>query len=180
MLQRNKSALCVVDIQERLAATMGEREAVLHGTRQLVLAAKRLGVPVLVTEQYPKGLGPTEPAVVEALGDAYAPIEKLAFGCAGEPAFGDALAATGRRQVLLCGMEAHVCVLQTCLQLLENDCVVHVAADAVCSRAPAHKAVALDTMRQAGAVVTCVEAAVFQWLGCAGTPEFKDVLKLVK
>ena len=77
-------------------------------------------------------------------------------------------------------MEAHVCVLHRCLQLDETDYDVHGAADAVCSRNPEHRAIALDTMRQAGAVVTCVEAAVFQWLGCAGTPEFKDVLKLVK
>jgi len=180
MLDRKHSILSIVDIQEKLAAVMSDRAVVTEATKKLIVAAKRLDIPMLVTEQYPAGLGLTETELADAMGDAYKPIEKLAFGCGGEPAYLDALADTGKAQVLLCGMETHVCVLQTCMQLLDNDYVVHVAADAVCSRRADDKAAAIATMRQAGAVVTTVEAAVFQWLECAGTPEFKDLIKLFK
>ena len=180
MLSRKHSILCIIDIQEKLAAVMSERAAVIAGAKKLILAAKRLGVPMLVTEQYPKGLGLTEPEIADAMEDAFKPIEKLSFGCGGEPKCLDALAEAGKQQALLCGMETHICVLQTCMQLLGNDYVVHVAADAVCSRREEDKAVAIETMRQAGAVIATVEAAVFQWLERAGTPEFKDVAKLFK
>jgi len=180
MLDRKRSILSIVDIQEKLAAVMSERVAVTEATKKLIVASKRLGIPMLVTEQYPAGLGPTDPGLVEAMEDAYKPIEKLAFGCGGEPKYLDALAETGKAQVLLCGMETHVCVLQTCMQLLDNDYVVHVAADAVCSRRAEDKALAIQTMRQAGAVITTVETAAFQWLKFAGTPEFKDLIKLFK
>lgn len=180
LLNRSDAVLSVVDIQEKLAATMPETDTVVENVHRLVLGAQRLGLPMIVTEQYPRGLGPTLPELAEAMGAAYAPIEKLSFSCAGAGQYLDRLAESGRKQVVLCGMEAHVCVLQTCIHLLERGYAVHVAADAVCSRRADHKELALDQMRSAGAVVTCVEAVIFQLLGRAGTPEFKDLLKIVK
>jgi len=183
LLQRETAALCVIDIQARLAAAMAEREPVIEATRQMILSARPLGLPILVTEQYPRGIGPSEPAIVEALGEHYRPLEKLHFSCCNEANFAAELAglkAAGRTQVILCGMEAHVCLLQTCLDLMADGFQVHVLADAVCSRNAEHKRLALEQMRQAGAVVTCVEAAVYQMLGRAGTPEFKELLPLFK
>jgi nicotinamidase-related amidase len=180
LLDRDKAVLCVIDIQDRLAAAMAERDAVVAESRRLVLAARRLGVPIVLTEQYPKGIGPTVPELVEALGDEYQPVEKICFPCTAEPAFAERLARVGRRQVVLCGMEAHVCLLQTALDLLSTGYLVHLVADAVCSRNAEHKRLALEQLCQAGAIVTCVEAAVYQMLGRAGTPEFKDLLPLFK
>jgi nicotinamidase-related amidase len=183
VLARDTALLCVIDIQERLAAAMTEREPVIAAARQMILAARPLRLPIIVTEQYPQGIGPTERAIVEALGDQYRPVEKLHFSCCNDPGFAARLAelkAGGRTQVVLCGMEAHVCLLQTCLDLLADGFQVHVLADAVCSRNPEHTRLALDQMRQAGAIATCVEAAVYQMLGRAGTPEFKELLPLFR
>jgi nicotinamidase-related amidase len=183
LLDRGTALLCVIDIQERLAAAMPEREPVIEAARKLILSARRLAVPIVVTEQYPRGIGPTEPAIVQALGDDYQPLEKLHFSCCQEAAFASRLgeaAQVGDRQVILCGMEAHVCLLQTCLDLLDNGYQVFVMADAVCSRNADHKRLALEQMREAGVTVTCVESAVYQMLGMAGTPEFKDLLPLFR
>jgi nicotinamidase-related amidase len=180
ILEADRSVLVVVDIQEKLSARMAERDAVVAATRSLIAAARRLRVPVIVTEQYPRGIGPTAPELVTALEGEYAPIEKLSFGCAREPAFMARFKALGRTQVALCGMEAHICVLQTALGLLEAGCAVHVAADAVCSRSAENKRIGLELVREAGAAVTCWETVVFQWLEKAGTPEFKDLLPLFK
>lgn len=180
LLERRSAVLCIIDIQERLAAAMGEREAVIEGARKLILSARALGVPIVLTEQYPRGIGPTEPALVEALADEYAPLEKLHFSCWNEPGFRARLADLGRRQIMLCGMETHVCVLQSCLDLLAAGRQVHVVADAVCSRDPEHKRLSLEQMREAGAIVSCVEASVYQLLGKAGTPEFKELLPLFR
>jgi nicotinamidase-related amidase len=180
LLDRDRAVLCVIDIQERLAAAMAEREAVIDASCRLALSARRLGVPVVVTEQYPKGIGPTEPALIEALGDDYRPLEKLHFSCCEEPPFAARLRELGREQVVLCGMEMHVCLLATGLDLLNDGYQVHVVAEAVCSRNAEHKRLALEQVRQAGAVVTCVEAAVYQMLRLAGTPEFKDLLPLFR
>ncbi len=180
LLDRGSTALCIIDIQERLAAAMDERTTVIEAARRLIVAARRLDVPIVLTEQYPRGIGPTEPALVEALGEQHRPIQKLHFSCCDEPAFTETLAQLQRRQILLCGMETHVCVLATCLDLLHEGYQVQVVADAACSRSAENKRWALEQMRQAGAAVTCVEAAVYQLLRRAGTPEFKDILPLFK
>jgi nicotinamidase-related amidase len=180
LLDRDETALCVLDMQEKLAVGMPDREKLLKNARALVLAALRLGVPVLVTEQYPNVFGATVVELTSALDAQYQPVENLCFNSADEPAFLDRLKQLRRRQLLLCGLEAHVCVLQTCVALLDRSYRVQVAADAVGSRLPEHKDLALAQMRQAGAVITSAEAAVFQFLGKAGTPEFKDVLRLIQ
>ena len=173
-LDRDDAVLLVIDIQERLAAAMGERERVVANAGHLIAAAKLLGVPVVATEQYPKGLGPTVPDLLAALAPAPA-IVKMTFDCCGEPTFAPALEQTGRSTVIVCGMEAHVCVLQTVLGLLGNGLNVHVAADAVCSRNPENARIALELQRDAGAVITCTETVLFQLLGRAGSPEFKEI-----
>ncbi len=179
LLDRGESLVSVVDIQEKLAAVMDRREQVIGQTCRLLRPARRLGVPVLVTEQYPEGLGRTVPDVAEAAGDV-TPIEKLSFGCCGDSRYMEQLKASGRRQIVLCGMESHVCILQTSLILLDQGLTVQVAVDAICSRRSADHDTALRAMQQVGVRLTTVESVVFQWLGRAGTPEFKDVLKLVK
>jgi len=173
-LDRKDTVLLVVDIQERLAVVMAERERVVTNTGHLIAAARLLGVPVLHTEQYPKGLGPTVPELRVAL-DPSTLVEKMSFDCCGEPTFAPALESTGRSTVIVCGMEAHICVLQTVLGLLAGGRTVHVAADAVCSRNPENARIALELQRDAGAVVSCTETILFQLLGRAGTPEFKAV-----
>ena len=173
------SVLVVVDIQERLAAVMSERQKVIGNSLHLIEAAKVLHFPVLLTEQYPKGLGPTAAEIKEAL-PSYKPIEKLMFGCCGEPAFMQALAATGKRKVILCGMETHVCVLQTCLGLIKEGYIVHVVQDAICSRSKENYRIGIEFMRNAGAVITGTETVVFQLLEKAGTEEFKILSKRIK
>jgi nicotinamidase-related amidase len=180
LLDRNETALCVLDMQEKLAAGMPDKERLFGNARALVLASLRLDIPILVTEQHPQIFGPTVVELTSALDARYAPIQKVCFNCADDPAFMDRLKSLKRRQLLLCGTEAHACVLQTCLALLDRNWRVHVVADAVSSRRPEHKELALAQMCQAGAVVTCAEAAIFQFLGKAGTPEFRDLLHLIK
>ena len=183
--RREATCLVVVDVQDALARAM-PADTFPRVQRNLVFlatAARTLGLPTLVTEQYPKGLGRTIAPLAEALagnGQSLAPIEKMDFGCAVVPAFRDALKATGRGTVVLTGVESHVCVLQTALGLLEAGYLVHVPADAVASRTAANRQVGLDLMARAGAVVTSTETVVFQLLGRAGTPEFKALAPLLK
>lgn len=183
--RREATCFVVVDVQEALVRAMppDTMAAVTRNLRILAAAARTFGLPVLVTEQYPKGLGRTIAPVVEALaegGRPPVPIEKTDFGCACVPAFRDALKAAGRATVLLAGLETHVCVLQTALGLLADGYLVHVPADAVCSRTAANRQIGLDLMARAGAVITSTETVVFQLLGRAGTPEFKALAPLLK
>lgn len=178
-IRRHESALIVVDVQERLVPAMDRPEALVRNATILVEAAKLLGVPILVSEQYPKGLGNTVPALAEALGDAPR-FEKLSFSCGGCESFMGALDDLGRSQVVVCGIEAHVCMVQTVFDLVRRGLTVHVPHDATSSRDPANMQVALGRMRQGGAVVTATESVCFEWLGAAGTDEFKAIARLVK
>lgn len=177
--RRELSTLLIVDVQERLLPVIDDREGVLKHCERLIRAAGILGVPVVATEQYPKGLGPTVEPLRALLGPE-AIRSKLAFSCCGAAGWVDDLQARGRPQIVVAGIEAHVCVQQTVLDLLAEEFSVYVAADAVSSRRPLDRWAALDRLRQAGAVVTTAEAIVFEWLRVAGTPEFKAVAKLVK
>jgi nicotinamidase-related amidase len=174
-LERDRTALLVVDVQEGFRPVIEGFEAVARCTATLVQGAQVLGVPVLVTEQYPKGLGPTVPEVAEHL-DGVERIEKTVFSAPDADGFDLA----GRDQVVVCGIEAHICVMQSALALLDRDLQVQVAADAVSSRAKLDREVGLERVREAGAGITTVETALFELLGAAGTPEFKDVQRLVK
>jgi nicotinamidase-related amidase len=170
-LDRDRTALVVVDVQEAFRPAVPDFDRVVQNTRRLMDGAKILGVPVVVTEQYPKGLGRT----VDELGEVE-PIEKSCFSAARADGFD----LDGREQALVCGIETHVCVSQTAHDLLERGVEVHVASDAVSSRTPENKEVGLHKMEQSGAIVTSVETALFELLGVAGTDEFKQVQGLVK
>lgn len=178
MLEVNDTALIVIDVQVALARVMHEKEALLENVRKLVQGAGVLGVPVLWTEQYPKGLGRTVPELADLMDSD--PIEKVSFSCCGDDAFMAAVEKLGRKQLVLCGIEAHVCVYQTAAGLVERGYEVEVAADAVSSRVMGNKLIALDRMKSAGAKLTSVEMALFELLKVAGTEQFKQMIKIVK
>lgn len=179
-LNRDDSVLIIIDIQERLAAVMKERERVITNTLHLIEAARILQVPIFVTEQYPKGLGPTVKEIRDALIDHYRPIEKITFSCCKDKTFIDVLSQVGRKRVIICGMETHVCILQTCIDLLRGNYYVHIVRDGVCSRAEENFITGIEFMRDAGAVVTCTETVLFQLLEKAGTEEFKIISKRIR
>jgi nicotinamidase-related amidase len=181
-LRRDNTSLLVVDMQERLLNAFPDerRDGVIARVGLAVRAAQVLGLPTLVTEQYPKGLGPTVAEVREPLGAAFAPIEKLVFSCGRLPEFRTALSATARRAILVTGVEAHVCVLQTVTDLAADGYRVYVAADAVASRRDLDRDRGLAMMERAGAIVGTTELFLFQLLERAGTDEFKQIAKLVK
>jgi nicotinamidase-related amidase len=170
------SALLVIDVQEKLLPAIRGVPRLLLNLSFLIDAAQVIGVPVLATEQYPKGLGPTHHAIAEKL-VANRPA-KVVFSCGGVPEVIAGLAGTP--SVLLAGIEAHVCVLQTALDLLSRGFRVFVAADAVASRDDGDRDVALRRLEQAGAVLTTAETAAFEWLDTAAAPAFKAVSALVQ
>ncbi|MCG6887253.1 MAG: isochorismatase family protein [Proteobacteria bacterium] len=175
------SQLVFIDIQQRLVAAMPDapREQTLHHAGLLADAARLLSIPLTHTEQYPAGLGNTDATLATRLTDAAA-IEKTCFSCAAVEDFKSRLASLHRHQVILCGMEAHVCVLQTALQLQQLGYQVFVVADAVCSRQKRHFKNALARLRQAGIIVTNAESVIFEWLRDATHPEFKALARLVR
>jgi nicotinamidase-related amidase len=174
-LQRERAALVVVDIQEAFRSAVGEFDAVAHNAAVLVQGARILDVPVLVTEQYPRGLGATAPEVARHL-DGVPRLEKVVFSAARADGFD----LGGRDQAIVCGIETHVCVAQTVADLLDEGADVQVAADAVSSRTAANRRTGLAKMEASGAMLTSTEMALFELLGRAGTPEFKEVQALVK
>jgi nicotinamidase-related amidase len=179
LLQAEKSVLLLVDVQARLLPSMAEPDGVVERAGILLKAAQALGVPILASEQYPAGLGPTVPALRALLPEG-AVMAKMRFSCAGDPAIADRLQSLRRPQVVLVGIEAHVCVLQTAMDLMARGHAPFVVADAVSSRAPANKEVAIARMREAGITVATTEMVVFEWLGQAGTPVFKTLSKLIR
>jgi nicotinamidase-related amidase len=178
-LDREDTVLLIVDIQEKLAAVMTEKDKVVRNNLHLIELAKRLKMPVMVTEQYPKGLGPTVAEIRNAL-PFYRPVEKITFDCCGQPPFLEELKEHNKRNVVLTGMETHICVLQTCIGLLKGGINVHIVQDAVCSRTRENWKTGVEFMREAGAVVTSTETALFQLLKVAGTEEFKIISKRIK
>jgi nicotinamidase-related amidase len=178
-LEKSEVVLVIVDIQDRLAAVMDERKKVVDNCLHLIELTKLLDIPVILNEQYPKGLGPTVSEIKEAL-QPYEPLEKLTFSCCKGSLFMDRLAATGRKKIILTGMETHVCVVQTCVGLLDAGYTVHTVSDAICSRTRESFQTAIEFMRDAGAVITCTETVLFQLLEKAGTEEFKIISKRIK
>jgi nicotinamidase-related amidase len=175
MLDRGRAALVVVDVQEAFRPAVLDFDRVAAGAATLVRGARVLDLPVIVTQQYPKGLGATVPELTEHLA-GIEPIDKVCFSAAAAEGFD----LQGRDQVLICGIESHVCVSQTAHDLLDRGVEVHVARDAVSSRTEENRELGLHKMEGAGAVVTSVETALFELLGAAGTDEFKQVQALVK
>jgi nicotinamidase-related amidase len=181
LLDPAKSVLVVIDVQERLCAAMDANVlAQLNKNAGILLeSAIELAVPVIFTEQYVKGLGSTL-AVLKERAPAASCHEKMTFSCCGNDAFINQLKQSGRKQIIITGMETHVCVLQTVIDLLDAGFEVHVVKDAVMSRSNDNRQTAMEAMTMAGAVPTCTEAAVFQLLKIAGTESFKKLSKLVK
>lgn len=179
LVDRARSQLLVVDVQERLLPAMAEPDQVSRGCALLMTAAARLDIPITVSEQYPKGLGPTVPALAELVPENRV-LAKLDFSCAADPAIRDRLETEGRPQIVVAGIEAHVCVLMTAMQLVEAGHEVFVVADAVSSRRQGSADLALDRLRAAGVSAVNAEMVLFEWLRRAGTEEFKEISKLIK
>lgn len=182
-LDPKKTAVVVVDVQDRLAAAMPaeQLDRVKRAARILVESARLLGAPVLATEQYPKGLGPTLPEVAETLRAADAPcFEKLDFSACDASGFAERLAATGAKAAVVLGMETHVCVYQTVRDLVARGFEVYVPIDGVASRRDDHREVGLALCERAGATRTTSETVVFDWLAQASGDAFKQISKLVR
>jgi nicotinamidase-related amidase len=178
-INRAKTALAVVDLQERLLPAIWEHDRVVQNSVRLIEGASLLGCLVVATEQYRKGLGPTEAGVAASL-KSVKPLQKLTFSACGAEGLLAALTAKEISDVVVCGIEAHVCVTQTCLDLLDSGYRVFVAADAVSSRTAENRRIGLERMRDAGATLVSTEMVLFELLERAGTEEFKRILALVK
>lgn len=179
LIERDKSCLLIVDVQEKLAPAVADPAGVIRNAGVLMQAAARLGIPAVVSEQYPQGLGPTVPEL-RALAPEPARIAKLSFSCAADPTLQQRIKAAQRSVIVMAGLEAHVCVLQSALGFRQAGYQTVVVADAVSSRTPANREVALQRLRENGIEVATTEMVLFEWLGQAGTPEFKELSRLIK
>jgi len=179
MLRRDDAVLAVVDMQGRLATLMHDKETFYENVARMIKGAKVLGLPILWTEQLPDKLGDTLPQIAEHLAGE-ARLVKRTFSCCGDENFLARLKATGRRQVLLTGMETHVCVYQTAMDLLAGGYEVYLVSDAVSSRTAANRAVGIEAIREAGGRITSVEMALFEMLVVAQGDQFKQVIQIVK
>ncbi|MBL7777066.1 MAG: hydrolase [Chitinophagales bacterium] len=178
LLDKDSTALLVIDIQERLMPVIHNKEEVFANASKLIKGAEMLGVETIVTEQYPKGLGNTCKEI--ELPAKAAVIEKICFSCLQSDTVNEQLKLTNRKSLLICGAEAHICVLKTCLDALQAGYEVHIVADAVGSRTAQNHQLALERMKQSGAFIVSTEMALFMLLNQAGTDEFKAISKLIK
>lgn len=169
----------IIDIQEKLFPHMDNNQELIKNVEILLQGMKILEVPLLLTEQYPRGLGPTVGQVRFHIED-FNPVEKISFSCCDEVNLMHELEASGRKNIIICGIEAHVCVLQTVIDLLEKDYVPVVISDCVSSRSPGDKLIALERMRSEGAVISTYESILFELARIAGNDAFKKISKLVK
>ena len=179
MLEIQRCCLTVVDVQGKLAQLMHGRDALFKNIQILIQAAKILEIPILWCQQCPDALGPTVPEIAQLLADIE-PINKASFSCCGAEQFNAGLKELGRNQALLCGIETHVCIYQTAVDLLRQDFNVYVITDAVSSRALENKQIALNRLAAEGAKISSTEMALFELLKTAENPQFKQVSRLVK
>jgi len=180
MLDIDNAVLVVIDVQGKLAQLMDQKETLFANLERMIKGAQILEIPILWTEQVPEKLGQTTPAIRELLVETIQPISKSSFSCCGHPPFMEQFKAIKRHQVLITGIEAHICVYQTVLNLLEQHYEIHVVSDAVSSRIAANKQIGLERMQEAGAYLTSAEMALFELLRVAEGPQFKAIAKLVK
>jgi nicotinamidase-related amidase len=182
LLKTLDSVLVIVDMQTTLSSVMPENEAesMRESTLSLLEAAKKLSIPVLLTEQYPQGLGHTEDQIKDALPDNAQLFDKTAFSCCGASGFMPALQKMGRKQIILVGQEAHVCILQTALDLTLHDYQVHVVEDAICARKTEHKFFALQRLQSQNVVISNYESVLFEWLRDASHPDFRAISGLLR
>lgn len=179
MLEILNSCLVVVDMQGKLAQLMVDKESLFKNVRILIQAAQILDIPILWCQQAPEALGPTVPEIAELL-TGEEPIDKACFSCCGEERFTAELNALGREQVLLCGIEAHVCIYQTAMDLMEGGLDITIVADAVSSRTEQNRETALDRLSAEGANISSTEMVLFELLKTARHPQFRQIAKLVK
>jgi len=179
LIKPEDSSLIVIDMQERLVPAMQAPARTIKNASILVTVARKLEVPILVTEQYPEGLGGTVPDLAKHA-EGVQVMEKMHFSCMKDPEFAKEFHGLNRSQAVIAGMEAHICVLQTAVNLMEEGFHVFVVTDATSSRTPESEKACLDRLSAAGAGIVTTEMVVFEWLGKAGTPEFRELLPLVK
>jgi nicotinamidase-related amidase len=179
MLDEKDCCLVVIDVQGKLAELMHERENLFKNIRILIQVCRLLEIPVLWCQQVPAALGPTVPEIAELL-VGLEPINKSSFSCCRCEEFNNKLYELNKKQILLCGIETHVCVYQTAVDLLERDYEVEVIADAVSSRTPANKEVGLDKIAAQGAQISSIETCLFEILKSAEHPRFRQIAKLIK
>ena len=179
MLAQDQAVLAIVDVQGKLAQLMHDRETLFSNLQRMVRGAQTLELPILWAEQNPKGLGPTIPELTDLLVTEQAH-SKMTFSCLGSPAFVAALQQTGRNQVLLTGIEAHICVYNTAADLLARGFEVHVVEDAVGARVASNKSVGVRRMCQQGAILSSVEMALFEMMKTAEHPRFREIQAIVK
>jgi nicotinamidase-related amidase len=179
LIKADQSCLIVIDVQERLVPAMQAPARVIRNSQTLMTSATRLDIPMLLTEQYPKGLGRIVPELQD-LAKGGKVLEKMHFSCMNDPIFAAEFKALERRQAVIVGMEAHICVMQTGVNLMEQGYEIFVVTDATSSRTLESEKACLDRLSAAGAGIVTTEMVVFEWLGRAGTPEFKDLLKRIK
>jgi len=180
-LEAGQCVLAVIDIQEKLLPAIVNREELVRNSRVLIRLAEVLNIPVLLTTQYVRGLGPTVAEIAELLPDV-SPIDKMEFGCFGREEFRTAMRELPgcRTTVLLCGIESHICVMQTALGALDNGYAVHVASDAIGSRSERNCRLGIDRMESAGCVISSTEMMMYELLRRSGTAEFKEMLQYIK
>jgi len=179
LLSKEKTILILIDIQEKLLKAMWKKEDLILNVGKLIRAFKIMDIPILVTEQYPKGMGKTDHRIHELLKEIK-PTEKLCFSCMGKDEFKKTLESYGKEQVVLSGIESHVCVLQTALELVDQNYFVYVPYDGTSSRKESDYRNALDRMQKEGAVIGSVESAIFELLKAADSPAFKQILDIIK
>lgn len=179
MLKTENALTLVIDMQEKLTPAMAEKEKLVRNICKLMEGMQVLGIPLILTEQYPKGLGPTIPEISRLAGQAQ-PISKTSFSCLGSSKFRNELKKFGRKQVIVCGIESHVCIYQTAKDLVSSGYEAFIATDAISSRTLENKFTGLNLMGRGGAVLTSVEAVLFELLETAENKNFKAISRIVK
>ncbi|HEX9973780.1 MAG TPA: hydrolase, partial [bacterium] len=179
ILQKKTTGLLIIDIQQRINAVMKYRKRVVENVLKLIKGFQILNLPIFITEQYRKGLGPTEQPILDILNQP-AIVEKIHFSCCAAAPLMDQIRQKNIQQIVICGIETHVCVLQTSLDLLAEGFQVHLALDAVSSRKKLDHEMAIDRLMQAGVIPTTIESALFELLIRADSAEFKQISQLIK
>ena len=179
MLKLDNTVLVVIDIQSKLWNVMHDKEDLLANAQKLVRGMQVMGVPIILTEQNPQGLGPTVPELMQTM-PQIKPLPKFCFNCWQEKDFQDTVLESGCKQVLICGIETHICVYQTALEMLSSGFEVYVVGDVVSSRVVRNRDIALSRLQSEGARLTVTEMAIYELMQTAKSPHFKEMLKVIK
>jgi len=178
-LERNQTVLVVIDVQSKLLPVIYDYPALVENIKRIIKCTQILGIPIVLTEQYPRGLGSTVEEIKETLSE-YHPIEKVSFSCCEEENFINRIKQLNRKQILVCGIEAHICVYQTCMDLVSEEYEVHLLIDAISSRKRDNRNLTIEKLNGMGVQITSVEMALFEILKDATSDEFKRISRIVK